>query len=164
MRIRINNLPADAVKSVNNDELWLTPSGHIYGKDLKGYFELTPYINKCNDKNNHNKYGYYKFHYQNKTYRVHYELARLFVPGFKKGLCVDHRDGNSLNNDISNLEWVTRGENIERFWDSLSEEEYLNYKKIYSEGLKRAHAEGKYKKHLNEIHERRKKNNEDKNL
>ena len=68
------------------------------------------------------------------------------------------------NNDISNLEWVTRGENIEKFWESLSEEEYANYKRIYSEGLKRAHAEGKYKKHLDEIHERRIKKNEDKNL
>lgn len=152
MRIRIENLPTDAVESVNNKELWLTPTGHIYGIDKKGYFEITPYINKCTGPNNGNKYGYYKFHYQGKMHRVHYELARLFVPGFKQDLCVNHIDGNSLNNDLNNLEWVTRGENVEKFWDSLSEEEFENYKKIYSEGLKRAHAEGKYKKHLEEVH------------
>ena len=46
IRKRIDKLPADAVKSVNNDELWLTPSGHIYGVDIKGYYEIMPYINK----------------------------------------------------------------------------------------------------------------------
>jgi len=156
MRIRIETLPTDAVQSVNNKELFLTPDGNVYGIDLKGYYEIKPYINKCNSHTNNNKYGYYKFHYQGKMYRLHYELARLFVPGYKPGLCVDHIDNNSLNNKIENLQWLTRGENAEKFWDSLTDVEMENYKRNFSNALREAHKAGHYKNHLDKLHKKMK--------
>lgn len=46
------------------------------------------------------------------TIAVHKLVALAFCDGYKDGLCVNHKDGNKLNNMASNLEWVTHSENI----------------------------------------------------
>ena len=48
---------------------------------------------------------------------VHKVVALLAVPGYKKGLEVDHKDGNKTNNSPENLEWVTHKENMRRMWE-----------------------------------------------
>lgn len=42
-----------------------------------------------------------------KTWKIHQLVAIHFIPHDDDSLCVNHKDGNTLNNDISNLEWVT---------------------------------------------------------
>lgn len=42
-----------------------------------------------------------------KTHRL---LALMFIDG-DKTLCVNHKDGNKLNNNLDNLEWCTLGDN-----------------------------------------------------
>lgn len=54
-----------------------------------------------------------------KTVSVHRLVALSFVPGYKEGLCVNHKDGNKLNNSAENLEWVTGSENIRHAVDVL---------------------------------------------
>ena len=46
------------------------------------------------------------------TKAVHRLVAEAFIPKIKNKIEVDHRDGDKLNNHVSNLRWVTRGENI----------------------------------------------------
>ena len=48
-----------------------------------------------------------------RSYTIHILVARAFVEG-DHSLTVDHIDGNKLNNDPSNLEWITREENTRR--------------------------------------------------
>jgi NUMOD4 motif/HNH endonuclease len=43
---------------------------------------------------------------------VHLLVGFSFVKGYKKGLQINHKDGNKLNNNCWNLQWVTAKENI----------------------------------------------------
>lgn len=48
-----------------------------------------------------------------KTLRVHRLVAMVFVPNPENKKCVDHKDGNKLNNNSNNLRWCTIGENLQ---------------------------------------------------
>ena len=50
-------------------------------------------------------------------YRVHRLVASAFVDGYFDGACIDHVDGNKLNNRADNLQWVTLAENTRRQWE-----------------------------------------------
>lgn len=43
---------------------------------------------------------------------IHRIVAREFIPNPRKVNVVNHKDGNKLNNHVSNLEWVSQGENM----------------------------------------------------
>lgn len=42
---------------------------------------------------------------------VHRLVAQAFIPNELKLETVNHKDENKLNNDVSNLEWMTQGDN-----------------------------------------------------
>lgn len=55
--------------------------------------------------------GYYQISHQQELFYVHRLVAGAFLPNLMSKPFINHIDGNKLNNDISNLEWVTASEN-----------------------------------------------------
>lgn len=51
-------------------------------------------------------------------FRVHRLVGELFVPNPDELDFVNHKDGNKLNNDYSNLEWVTASYNMKHAYST----------------------------------------------
>jgi hypothetical protein len=63
----------------------------------------------CGSIGNH---GYMTSHIGEKVKLVHRLVAKLFISNdYKKELIVNHKDGNKINNNVENLEWVTMKQN-----------------------------------------------------
>jgi hypothetical protein len=52
---------------------------------------------------------------------IHRLVALAWIPNPEGKPCVDHEDGNKLNNHISNLRWATRSENQ---WNKGSKKQF----------------------------------------
>lgn len=55
----------------------------------------------------------------NRRFRIcaHRAVALKYIPNPDSLPVVNHKDGNKLNNDISNLEWCTHAENVQHAYD-----------------------------------------------
>lgn len=95
-----------------------------------------------------NRYGYQIIRRTNKDgshYRIslHRLVALCYIPNPYNKPQINHKDGNKLNNDISNLEWCTASENIIHSYNSklhvvntkLSLNEIQEIVDLYNSGL-----------------------------
>jgi len=97
MNIENNKLIAEFISNYLIDE-----KGNIYNREgIKLKTTIT-------------KNGYERFNISRptKSFLVHRLVAILYVENPENKPEVNHKDGNKLNNDFNNLEWVTRSENI----------------------------------------------------
>lgn len=69
-----------------------------------------------------NSNGYVCFDFYNnknkKRISIHRVVAFAFLPNPLNKPCINHKDGNPLNNHISNLEWCTVSENTKHAYDT----------------------------------------------
>lgn len=103
--------------------------GKIYTKN-KRTSEITEKSSRIN------KDGYLDIKANSKTRILHRLIAEVFIPCDSdiKGLVVNHKDGNKLNNLPSNLEWCTNKYNTQHYYKELASlEEVVIINKISKE-------------------------------
>lgn len=57
-----------------------------------------------------------------KNFLVHRLVATTFIPNPNNFKEINHKDGNKQNNEISNLEWCTRSENVKHAYNTKLKE------------------------------------------
>jgi HNH endonuclease len=95
------------MKPYKDTEYFVTEDGRLFrnGRQLK---------------TNISKGGYKKLVISNnsllESVTIHRLVAETFIPNPENKCCVNHKDGNKLNNHHTNLEWVSNSENqLHRF-------------------------------------------------
>lgn len=90
--------PSEVVESVESG-YFASPSGNIYNRhgDL-----MVGAADHC---------GYRHTILNRKNRNVHRVIAETFIPNPNNLPCVNHKDGNKMNNSVDNLEWCTHSEN-----------------------------------------------------
>lgn len=63
-------------------------------------------------RRNHGGYLRVTLYPSGTTYTIHRLVARVFLPPDPDRYHVNHKDGNKTNNNLTNLEWCTSGENF----------------------------------------------------
>jgi len=85
-----------------------------YSIDIKGNVYNTKNNKYCHF--NKDNYGYILVNLRKENIwykrKVHRLLALSYLPNPENKCDVNHIDGNKSNNDLSNLEWATRSENM----------------------------------------------------
>lgn len=68
------------------------------------------------------KNGYVTIRFDGKSHKIHRVIATAFnLPQKENEDQIDHIDGDRSNNKVSNLEWVTRSENVSRSYQNNKE-------------------------------------------
>lgn len=95
-------------KIKNHKGYYVSSFGRVYNKTTGN--PLLGYIHRSKHG------GYIRVQIQGKRYFVHNLVASAFLkqPG-KEFNIVDHWDGNTLNNNVYNLEFVSQSENMKRW-------------------------------------------------
>lgn len=75
----------------------------------RNYKALIRKISKSHAISDKTAYGVVNLH--SKTYHVHRLVAETFIPNHLNKKCVNHIDGDGMNNNVDNLEWCTYKEN-----------------------------------------------------
>lgn len=122
---------------MKKEEIWADVSGYegLYKisnlgklKSLYSRGSKSDYIVKLNK----NTAGYYfKSLYKNKNFKnnyIHRLVASHFVENPYNKPQVNHKDGNKINNNADNLEWVNRSENqLHAYANKLQSPKKCNY-------------------------------------
>lgn len=100
-------------------------------------FYITKYGNILNQKRHYiktfiNPAGYKAVIINNKIYTVGYLVAKYFLDNPDNCICVNFKDGNRINCEVSNLEWYYQGE-YESVLDLIEEQQQEQEESIDSE-------------------------------
>lgn len=96
------------------EEYQIDTNGVVYNKDgsVKKYSINTTGYCIVNFYVNHKRTGF----------GIHSLVAKQFIPNPENKPQVNHKDGNTENNSVDNLEWVTASENMRHSFDVLHRE------------------------------------------
>ena len=95
-----------------NGKVWSYPKSHSSKDGI--FLKQQIYINKKNRSVPHKQLlvGLWK-NRKRKMCQVHRLIAQTFIPNPENKPDINHLDGNPLNNNVDNLAWCTKSENIQ---------------------------------------------------
>ena len=85
----------------NNPIYLINRAGEVY--NTKSNRKIKPSLTSSS--------GYYTVYVDGKNRLLHRLLAEVFIANPDNLPCINHKDGNKLNNDLNNLEWCTYSHN-----------------------------------------------------
>ena len=88
------------------------PNYFVTKKGLVFSSKTNKFLKFSYDQQGYQRVGLQIGNYKTKTIKVHRLVAETFIDNIENKKDVNHIDGNKANNDISNLEWCTRSENM----------------------------------------------------
>lgn len=114
--------------------------GNVRRKLLNGEYKIL----KCSIQNR--GYRYFQTNREKKriNYFVHHLVAKLFIGDRPDNLVIDHIDRNPLNNNVSNLRYISQKENChntDRFIQDVKEENLKKRQKIITKKWREEHKE-----------------------
>ncbi len=118
-KIKYNRLPEEARPIPDYPTYYATPNGEIWriaDPKITGFGVVKKRIIKLKDRPNNITCPYYQVQpFVNGKKKVTY-THRLVLAAFKgwppEGYECNHIDGNPANNNVDNLEWITKEENL----------------------------------------------------
>lgn len=114
------------------EDYTITEDGIVYSYKYNTKKQRSPFVNR----------GGYLYldlskNHQTTRFAIHQLVAKMYVDGWFEGAVVNHKDGNTLNNHYTNLEWVTQGENIRQGYKTSgvgAMRHYLYHILVYPDG------------------------------
>lgn len=106
-------------------EIWKDIEGHNGDYQISNLGRVKSFFRTDYIKPSITHRGYYSVCLRNKegkkmNYVLHRLVAIAFIPNTENKPEVNHKDTNKLNNDYSNLEWMTKRENINHFYNNTN--------------------------------------------
>jgi transposase len=128
-------------KAIENTRYLVSDTGLVYSSvsnkllksvdDGRGYLTVTLWVDGTSEK-----------------FKIHRLVAKTFLPNPHGLIEVNHKNGNKLDNFVSNLEWVTHAENMKHAWSNnlmkigsetfnaiLTENDVVEIKQLMLKGL-----------------------------
>lgn len=114
----------DSIEIINLQEIWLPIENYVGDYEVSNLGRIRSFKNNkikiMQPALNHGGYKHLLLTKNGvpKGFRIHRIVAKTFIPNPMNKECVNHIDGNKLNNNSNNLEWVTKSENMQHAYDN----------------------------------------------
>lgn len=111
-----NTIVTEEIKKFDNyPEYGSDTLGNIYSFN----YHRTGKIGKLSTRISNEGYELVSLHRYRKTFTVHRLIAKQYIANLDNKPCVNHKNGNKLDNRVDNLEWCTYQYNSQHAHDDL---------------------------------------------
>ncbi len=101
------------MKQFRDTDYYVTENGEVYRLWKSGFKKKKPQLKD----NGYLQISFYKNGVE-KNYRINRLVAECYIPNPDNLPEVNHNDGNKSNNNVSNLYWCTRSQNMKHAYDN----------------------------------------------